>query len=154
MVFLLVLVGCFAASPWTVSHLHDTESARLSYPIHDLVNGVGVEMVYAEGVMRCYLEVHAQQIPPYLGSEKEALVTLRAQTATLRSIAHRHAGGQRLLLTPELHDFLLEALLAGTPVTVELQGYFATLQPDQFAEQYKRIKNRSLTLPIQLPFKL
>lgn len=154
MVLLLILMGCFTASPWSVSHLDDAESARLSYPIHDPVHGIGVEMVCVREGVRTYLEVHAQEVPPYLGHEKEAFVTLKTPQATLSSTAHRHAGGQRVLLTAELHDFLLTALIAGLPVKIELQGYFTTVQAEQFAEQYEHIKKRPLTVPIQLPFKL
>ena len=133
---------------------HQAESARLSYPARDPVHGMGVEMVYAADSARTYLEIYAQQVPPYRGDEKEALVTLKTAHSTLRSPAHRHAGGQRILLTPEQHEFLLGALLANIPVTIELQGYSTTLQPGPFAEQYANLKNRPLTLPIQLPFKL
>jgi len=150
----LALLGCYATSPWNVSYLQGADSSRLSCPAHDKVNGVGVEMVFAENSLRTYLEVHSQAIPSYRGNDREALVTLKMADRVFHTIAHRHAGGQRLLLPSDFQQILIDALLEGSPVVIELQGYRSTLNPEQFSNKYYSAKKHPLNVPIQLPFKL
>lgn len=150
----LALFGCATSSPWNVSYLQGAGSSRLSSPAHDRVNGVGVEMVYTQNSLRTYLEVHSQTIPPYHGNDKEAIITLKTTDQTFHAIAHRHAGGQRLLLPADLQQILIDNLLSNQPVTIELQGYRETLSPEHFSDKYHRIKKPSLNVPIQLPFKI
>lgn len=155
---LVLLCGCGTPSAWQLSRQEGSReefnSARLSYPVRDRVNGVGVEMVYTLNSFRTYLEVHSQIIPPHLGNPKEAAVRMKTPLTTICAIAHRHQGGQRLSLPQELHDTLVSHLLQGTPVTIELVGYSTTLQPSDFAIAYQKMQKKSLNIPIQIPFKL
>lgn len=154
----LLLWGCSSTPAWQVSHQKGSQkefdSARLSYPVHDRVNGVAVEMIYAKQSLRTYLEVHSQMIPPYQGNPQEALVKIKTQDQTVHGIAHRHQGGQRATLPPELQQTVVDHLLKGTPVTIELIGYSTTLQPQDFALSYQEMQNKPLNIPVQLPFKL
>jgi hypothetical protein len=154
----LLLWGCTSAPAWQISHQKGSQkefdSARLSYPVRDRVNGLAVEMIYAKKSFRTYLEVHSQMIPPYQGNPKDAFVKLKTSDKTLQGIAHRHQGGQRVTLTPELQKALVDTLLSGSPVTIELVGYSTTLQPEEFTLSYQKMQNKPLNIPIQLPFKL
>lgn len=154
----LVLSSCTASSSWNVSHLQGSrkgfDSARLIYPIRDIVNGVAVEMIYSDDHLRTYVSVYSQAIPPHCGNVKEALVTLKASDQTFQAVAHRHEGGQRALLPTELQNILIQKLLDGESMTIELQGYSTTLNPDQFAAEYRKLRKAPFNLPFQLPFKL
>ena len=155
---LLCLCACQSNKSWEVSHVQagkeEYNSARLSYPVEDIVNGIGVEMICAQGLINTYLEVHAQHIPPYQGNAKEALVILKIEGKTFQGIAHRHEGGQRASLPPQLQQVLTESLQLGQPVTVLLEGYFTTLDPKEFLEQYRELQSAPIKNPFQLPFKL
>ncbi len=155
---LVVLWGCSASSEWQVSHQKGSQkefnSARLSYPIRDKVNGVGVEMVYVKNNLKTYLEVHSQTIPPYKNNPKEALVKMTTGEKTIHGIAHRHEGGQRATLPADLQEILVDSLRKGSPVTVELIGYSTTLEPHDFALAYQEMQKAPINIPIQLPFKL
>lgn len=155
---LFFLWGCQSSPTWYVSHQGGAEkqfeSARLAYPVRDKVNEVAVEMVYAKESTRTYLSVLTQRILPFQGNPKEARVTLKIAEQTIEGIAHRHQGGQRAMLPQELQEVLIQHLLEGTPVTIQLEGYSTTLDPDQFALSYQELQKMPLNIPVQLPFKL
>jgi hypothetical protein len=154
----LFLFACGSQNSWEVSHLKtgnaESQSSRLSYPVQDIVNGIGIEMICVQGLVNTYLEVHSQTVPPYQGNPKEALIILKIEGKTYQGIAARHEGGQRVSLPPQLHKLLIEALQLRQPVTVMLEGYFATLEPKEFAEQYRELQAPPLKNPFQLPFRL
>ncbi len=154
---LLFLFACESNKSWEVSHIQagkkDYNSARLSYPVLDTVNGIGIEMICAKGLINTYLEVHAQHVPAYQGNEKEALVILKIEGKTFQGIGHRHEGGQRVSLPPQLQQLLTESLQLNQPVTVMLEGYFTTLEPKEFSEQYRELQSEPIKNPFQLPFK-
>ena len=158
LLFLVVLGGCSASSEWQVSHQKGSQkgfnSSRLSYPVHDKVNGVGVEMVYVKNNLKTYLEVHSQTIPPYKNNSKEALVKMTTKDQIIHGIAHRHEGGQRVTLPADLQEILVDSLRNGFPVTLELIGYSTTLEPRDFALVYQEMQKAPVNIPIQLPFKL
>jgi hypothetical protein len=129
-------------------------SARLSYPVQDKVNGIGIEMIYREGLVNTYLEVHSQTVPSYKGNAKEALVIMKIDGKTFQGIAHRHEGGQRLSLPSQLHLLLIDGLRMNQPVTILLEGFFTTLDPNEFAEQYRQLQQAPVKNRFQLPFKL
>lgn len=156
--FLLFLFACESSKSWEVSHLstghEESKSSRLSYPIKDIVNGIGIEMICVQGVINTYLEVHSQTIPPYQGNPKEALVIMKIDGKTYQGIAARHEGGQRVSLPPQLHTLMIEGLQLRQPVTILLEGYFTTLEPKEFSEQYRELQSPPIKNPFQLPFKI
>jgi hypothetical protein len=156
--FLLLLCACESNKSWEVSHVQAGKkaynSSRLSYPVLDTVNGIGIEMICAQGLVNTYLEVHAQQVPPYQGNPKEALVILKIDGKTFQGIGHRHEGGQRVSLPPQLHQLLTESLLLRQSVTVLLEGFFTTLDPTTFPEQFRDLQSEPIKNPFQLPFKV
>ncbi len=115
---------------------------------------MAVEMIYTQDHLRTHLEVHSQTIPPYQGNQNQVLVTLKTAGQTTHSLAYRHAGGQRVTLPSDLQDLLIQSLLKGDPVTLELPGYSTTLSPKQFASSYQKLQKEPFNNPLQLPFKL
>ena len=151
---LFFLCACQSDKTWEVSHIQaEQKSARLSYPISDIVNGIGIEMICAQGLVNTYLEVHAQHVPPYQGNSKEALVILKSEGKTFQGIGYRHEGGQRVSLPPQLHQLLIESLQLNQPVTILLEGYFTTLDPKEFSEHYRELQSAPLKNHFQLPLK-
>ncbi len=155
---LLLLAGCQSTSSWAVSHIQAGDasynSSRLSYHVRDIVNEVGVEMIWAQGEINTYLVVHAQTIPPYQGHPQKALVVIESGETKIRDLADLHAGGQRLLLASHLQSALIALLEQNQIVTISLEGYKVRLDPKDFAQQYGKLKAEPLTNPFQLPFQL
>jgi hypothetical protein len=155
---LVFLTNCSSSSPWNLSYLKGSQQAfdsvRLSYPVHDVVNQVAIEMIYANNSLRTYLVVYSHPIPPYLGNPQEAVVTLKTEAKVYRAIAYRHQGGQRIGLPSDLQQTLIDALLNENSVTLELQKYSTTLHPKQFIAAYHQLYKAPLNLPVQFPFKL
>ena len=157
-IFLLLLCSCAQNDNWTVDHIQTGNeafsSSKLSFPTHDAVNGIDLEFLRVEGQLHTYLQVHSQAIPPYQGNPKEALVTLQMGETTFSGIAHRHEGGQRLLLSNPLQEYLLKALQDQTSVTIRLEGYKTVVATEQFLEHFAEFQGSPIRNHFQLPFKL
>ena len=153
-----LMTGCQSSSPWIASHVQagntTYNSSRLSYRLHDIVNEIGVEMICAQGLINTYLEVHTQQIPPYQGNLKEALVVMNTSDQTKHAVGYRHEGGQRISLSADLQEFLITSLQNNQTVTISLKGYATTLNPHNFTTQFEQLHAKPLANPFQLPFKL
>ena len=155
---LLFLFGCQSTNSWEVAHIQtgreNYNSARLVYPVRDIVNGIAVGMVCAQGQVNTYLEVHTQTIPPYQGNPKEALVVMKIAEQMTQRVACRHEGGQRLSLPSDLSTLMIESLQQNHPVTIILEGYATTIHPEDFSKRYQQLHAAPLTNRFQLPFKL
>lgn len=157
-IFLLLLCSCVQKDNWMVSHIKTGSeafnSSKLSFPTQDAVNGIDLEFLCVEGKVHTYLQIHSQTIPAYRGNPKEALVTLQMGEETFSDVAHRHEGGQRLLLSDISQQHLLKALQDKTSVTIRLEGYKAIVASEQFLEHFKEFQDSPIRNPFQLPFKL
>ena len=149
-------MGCTQNTDWSVSYLtsSNTEfsSARLFFPTKDWVNGIDVEFVQTSDGLHAYLQVHSHPIPPYLDNPKEALVNLQTENNSCCGAAIRREGGQKILLSPILQDFLLSSLKEGKSVTMELVGYETVILADGFNEHLYEMQNRPFDYPFHLPF--
>jgi hypothetical protein len=154
----LLFVSCQSSSPWIVSHIQagnaTYDSSRLSYRFHDIVNEIGVEMICAQGFINTYLEVHTQEIPPYQGNHKEAFIVMKTADQTKQAIGYRHEGGQRVSLPADLQEELIHALHHNQTVTIVLEGFATTINPQNFTAQFKQLHAKPFANPFQLPFKL
>ncbi len=152
----LLLTGCQTSPSWQVTHLEGQDpiydSARLSYPVRDIVNEIGVEMICTQGQVNTYLEVHSHEIPPYQGNPVEARVALKIDGKTTTGVALRREGGQRLLLPSSLQELLVEALKQRQSVTILLDGYSTTLSAEHFAKQYQMLHSKPFKFPLKLPY--
>lgn len=139
--FIAVLcLGCSRSDSWKVSHIQsgstEFSSSRLSYHTKDLVNGIDAEFLSVEDSCHLYLHVHSHPIRPYKGDAKKALVQIKTPGETKNFIAHRHEGGQRLLLSEEAKDYIVKALHEGENVVVSTSGYSSTLTAESFDKKY------------------
>lgn len=135
-----LLTGCSRSDSWKVSHIQsgskEFSSSRLSYRSPDPVNGVDVEFLSLEDSCHLYLNVHSHPIKPYKGDSKTALVQVKTEDLTSSYLAHRHQGGQRLLLPDTVKDYIVEKLKQGQFVTISTSGYSSTLSPESFDRKY------------------
>ncbi len=132
---LLLAASCQKTPPhWTAAHIEGT--TNLTYHDIDPLNGIDLEMVTGSEGTSLYLDVHSHPIPPYASNPKEAIVTLSTGEEKHVVLAVRRDGGQRLVVPPEAHAFILATLRAGLPLTIELEGYTTTIE----AKNFKAIK--------------
>lgn len=132
--------GCSRSDSWKVSHIQSGStqfsSSRLSYHTKDLVNGIDAEFLAVEDTCHLYLHVHSHPVRPYKGDVKKALVQVKTSDETKSFIAYRHEGGQRLLLSDEAREYIVNALYAGEHVTISTSGYSSTLTAESFGKKY------------------
>lgn len=157
-ILLFVLAGCAKTDNWAVDRIQagdkQFDSAKLSFPTQDIVNGVDLELLCIQGKIRSYLQVHSQTIPPYQGDPKAALVLLQVGDETFAGIAFRHEGGQRVRLSENLQDRIISALKENKSVTIRLEGYKAVVSSQEFGKHFEEIQNFPIKNPFQLPFKI
>lgn len=155
---LIFLAACAKTNNWAVSHIQtgdaEFDSSKLSFPTHDAVNGIDLEMLCIHGQVRSYLQVHSQTVPPYQGNLKKALVTLQIGDETFTETAFRHEGGQRIRLSATLQDRLLAALKENKSVTIRLEGFKTVISAEEFLNRFKEFQGSPIKNPFQLPFKL
>jgi hypothetical protein len=157
-ILLFVLAGCAKTDNWAVDRIQagdkQFDSAKLSFPTQDIVNGVDLELLCIQGKIRSYLQVHSQTIPPYQGDPKAALVLLQVGDETFAGIAFRHEGGQRVRLSENLQDRIISALKENKSVTIRLEGYKTVVSSQEFGKHFEEIQNSPIKNPFQLPFKI
>jgi hypothetical protein len=155
---LLLLASCGHSDHWEVSHIQtgnaSYDSSKLVYPAQNPVSGVDLEILKVAGEMHAYLQVHSQIIPAYLGNPKEAFVTLYIDQQPFFGVAARHEGGQRLLLSPELQTLLFEALEKNKSVKIELEGFSAVVQPEDFPKYLGELSSPPFRNPFYLPVRI
>lgn len=148
--WLVLLASCSGRSDWNVSYLstgsQEFNSAKLSLPTTDRVHGMDVEFIQTELGIRTYLQVHSHPV------SKNIIVTIKAKDHEMKETAILHEGGQRILLPPELQEFLLSSLKEGKSVTIEIPGYQTTLSTEGFAARLEKMENPPFKLPFKLPF--
>ncbi len=158
MILLLLLCSCGAQSSWQVSHLQTGSSAfdssRALFCAKDPVNGIDLELIRSDSQIFAYLLVHTQETIPYEDNPKEAIVRLIMADQTIESIAHRHEGGQRILLTESLQQTLLDALKLEKDVTIELMGYRTTILGKGFPDSFAALQKTPIRNPLQPPVPL
>ena len=157
-ILLLLLCSCAQNDNWTVSHIQTGNeafnSSKLEFPAHDTVNGIDLEFLCVQGKTHAYLQVHSQTIPAYQGNPKESIVSLQIGETTFSDTAHRHQGGQRLLLSDALQEHLLKALNENKSVIIRLEGYKTIVDAEQFSKHFEEFQSSPIRNPFQLPFKL
>ncbi|MBS0616347.1 MAG: hypothetical protein JSR58_07350 [Verrucomicrobia bacterium] len=158
MILLLLLCSCAAQNNWQVSHLQTGsskfDSSRIVFPTRDLVSGIDLELTRSSDQIFAHLQVHTDAITPYQEHPREALVRLTVQNQIIEGIAHRHEGGQRLLLTETLQEPLLAALQKGEDVKIELMGYRTIISHAGFATSYAALQQTPFRNPLQPPVPL
>jgi hypothetical protein len=152
------MTACTKSTPWQADHIHTGDAAynstKLSYPARDHVNGADLEMLLIGNSITSYLQVHSQTIPPYRGNPKEALVSIKVDDQVFSGVAQRHEGGQRVRLTLDLQEQLIQALQTKKSVQLQLEGYQSLIMADDFPKQFKKFQETPIRNPFQLPFKL
>jgi hypothetical protein len=152
---LFLLSGCAKREAWEVSTIRtgdEHHSSKLSCASRDPVNGIDLDFLMVAGELSVYLTVHSRPVPSYPLDEKTALVKLVSEDRKKIFLAIRREGGQRLLLPESIHAFILDSLKQGKPLLVQVCGYQAKIEPNNFNKQYHEfLEPSSLKPSIRLP---
>lgn len=123
-------------------------SARLILPAENTCSqGLEIEfMATCEGI-KMYLNAFGLQIPAddccesYCESPEfeYSTVCLTIDGTTYPFSAKRFAGGQRLLVPPDVQDSIVVALHEGLCVSLSVGRYQSTISPDRFLRLYEKM---------------
>jgi len=135
-----LLIGCNKPDPWQVSHIQTKltpfRSSRLVYNSEDKVNGIDIEFIADSSENHVYLKVHSHPFKPYQGKKKQALVTISDEALVNQFICIRHQGGQKITLTEEARDFMIERLMLGNKVYISCSGYSVDVSSENFESKF------------------
>ncbi len=121
------LAGCIQNSPWQYQEMAscspEYKSTKLTLPPPNPFNGIGIELIKTEGVMRGFFNVHAGQM-----ASDEGVIWINNQPICFKGILME--GKQRLLLPHAITRDIIQALAEGQSVTASIQGYATALSTD------------------------
>lgn len=124
------LAGCARTSSWQyqemASCLPEYRSSKLTLAPLNPFNGIGIELIKAEGILRGFFNIHAGQM-----ASDEGIVWINNQPICFKGTLME--GRQRLLLPPAITRDIIQALCEGHAVTTSIQGY-ATALSNQTAQ--------------------
>ncbi len=147
------LCSCTHSTPWNTQCIRTNEadhgSSKLTYKCPDRVRGIDVEFLQTKSSSHLYLIVHSVPIPPLKNNPKEAELTLEIDGAKTLYTVPRHEGGHKLSIPDALKETIITTLQAHHPVTIHLEGYTATLTPEQFSASYDKFQ---YPFPLSNPF--
>lgn len=127
-------------------------SSKLSYRSANAPNGINLEFLRTSSSLHLYLYVRSQIIPPCKHDQKKAIVTILTDEGAYTEEAARLEGGQKVLISDPLRDKIIEALKKNLPVTIRLQGYSTTIDPQDFSDYLEKMDNPPFSLRFRLPF--
>lgn len=117
------LVSCTSKqTTWEVSETRTRHTAhqafKLSHKPDNIFRGMELEFVRTASGLRSYLNVHSLKFAEDIAHTKKTEIVLISNGNERHYLADRLEGGQRLLLTPEAQDFLLNQLAENHSVRV------------------------------------
>ena len=154
---MLLATSCNKDNRWAFDQIHseqeESRSTKLSHLASDPVNGIDLEFIQTQGRIKTFLNVHSTPIPPCPHQLKAALVTFIVEGESFESEGYRMEGGQRILLSENDSERLLEALKKKQKVEISLKGYHTTIHGNGFSEQFEKLqKPFPYPNPFHLPF--
>lgn len=152
----VLLCGCTTHNRWSVDHIKsgrpEFNSSKLSYRTLDPLHGLELELIRTQNSFNLYLHVNSQTIPPCKNNPKAALVSVITQDASHTEEAARLQGGQKILLSENLRDIIIDALQKNSSLTIRVGNYSTLIEPEGFQELLKKMESPPFYLPFRLPF--
>lgn len=120
-------------------------SGRLILEPDSTICHLELELDRSQSGIRMYVNLLLLQAPPLPEDpQKTALSILFEDGESLIVYPYLLTGGQRLLLPPDVADFLIATLLEGRPFTIQIGRQNLSVIIDQFEPLYQRL----LAIPI------
>lgn len=154
---LIATAACTSKSHWKHSQIDggssQYSSSRLSYGVPNTHNTLQMEIIHRKHHYKGYLFVQGRAIPESKDHPQQALISVQIGEEKESYLVTRYAGGQRLALSEELLQKILQALKIDQEVTIQASGYTTTLDPTGFSSLYKKWeKNPYFYSFIKTPF--
>jgi hypothetical protein len=134
------------------SNYEEFSYSKVVYREEDPVHGMDVEFVQSCDCLKTFLVVHSTAVPPTQEFPKKISVKIEIDDTLLACLADRMEGGQRFLLSEEVANKVIEALLNEKNVHISIPGYRSSLNPEGFQQRYKKIGRSIMENPFHLPF--
>lgn len=152
-----LLASCRSSSPWNLDRVESGNAAfnstKLIFPASDAIYGIDIEFLHTSKDLYVYLNVHSTPVPPLKDDPKHAHVVLTVGSEKHHFVALRREGGQRLLLSKETVNLLIESLQKDLPIEIRVSGYSTQLTTADFSKKFQKMQQAPLfPNPFHLPF--
>lgn len=139
----LIFFSCHRNDPWQQTAIRNSDPtydlAKLSHPAASDHRGIQIEFIRQEQTIKGYLNVHTFAFPPLENHPKQTSITFLAGETRQTFVVDRLAGGQRLRLSPNSLDALLQLLHDYPQVTIQSGHYSQTYSSDTFDRHYRKL---------------
>ena len=137
---LLFLASCTKGDPWNEScirsHVTKHDLAKLSYPPSNECEGLELELVRNGDEIRGYLNAYKSNF-----KEENSIITILSSDRKKTFEVTRLSGGQRLRLSEESLNYLIETLLQES-VTVYTSHFKQTYECYQFKNHFATLQKK------------
>ncbi len=143
LIALVLLSGCAfhnSQSSWLVDGIEagvkEFDSKRLRHISSNPDASLAYEMVKIGNETCAYLQLSQYKLKPTADQQVDALFLIGGDAFEESLLVHE--GRMRIRLSPEIAERITLALQDGIKVSILVDGFEETLQPDQFAEAYNQ----------------
>lgn len=146
---LFLFSSCSKQSPeWQLESANSCEpyflNAKLYLEPENIFREAGVEIAYNSALgLRMYLNLFGCQLKSV--DEKnfaEVIISIDGQEE--RSSAFVYQGNQKVLLTEELSNKIITALLSDHPVEIRVGNYYSKISSDGFTKKYRKLMKEEI----------
>lgn len=138
---IFLLAACTRSDSWVADQIHSEKkdfcSRKLTFCAQDPVRGIDLELRETNEHLQGYLLVHSLPVAALRNDPKKVRVDYQIQGIKCQAFAYRMKGGQRLLLTDEMTDTVIQALLKNEEVTFFLPGYETRVHAEGFVKRFR-----------------
>lgn len=143
--FFLCLTSCSSNKPlWEVSETktrHTSHQAfRVSQKPDNIFRGMEIEFVRTSSGLRSYLNVHSLKFTEHRFNHKKTEIVVISEDDEKKFLADRLEGGQRLLLSADAQDFLLNQLSKNQTVKIVSGRFDVEILPDEFPSHLTKLR--------------
>ena len=144
--FFLILSSCRKNQPWEYSGIRsenrEHDFAKIFYPPSNELDGIQCEIVRTGDTIQGYLSVTHFEIPPYKKNNELACVTLISEDREQSFIITRFQGGQKLKLSKECLEALINGLKTSSPLIIKTGHFSQKIDSELFTSYYQMLEKR------------
>ncbi len=145
------LFGCsHTSNTWELEAIADAPYSRLSF-VSNSFPKIAVEFLPIQKDIACFITFLESQIVPSSG--KKTTIAFHIDQHAYKKTAMLREGNQRLVLEKEEANLLIQSLLEGKTVAIEINGYHISILPDHFSESFEKLTHKKTSWEISSLFR-
>ena len=138
LLFVLINVSCSNPSNWSIDYIHsDSPSSRLKYYAKTPYSEVEIEFLKTSSNIYSHINIMNRKCPKDINNSP--LVSIIIDTNTFNDIGFLQEGDQRIALSKNIAQKLLEGLKNEKQVFIKINEYETLIESKKFSQQYEKL---------------